>query len=292
MKVRQLAAAAAVDPRPGAPIETARRSSGVRVRLRLASLPFVVGLAPASVAGRAAGGGAAHGRDPARRRARARGSGVSARRPRRHAGLAAGTAGWHRRGARGRPGARDARSVAAREAGRAVGAQWVLFGSFTRFGEGASLDVSCVPVAAPGDPGPRSIFVQSGQIADLIRSSRASRSASPRTCSGATGARQAPRATASRGASWTSCAGASTRSSGAFSAAAPPPSPVRLSPDSHVGSAATPRGRRGEIAAASSSRMRGDRFASSRSAGRSASAPCMRAQRRSRARRARRTRAP
>ena len=57
---------------------------------------------------------------------------------------------------------------AARAAGRAVGAQWVLFGSFTRFGEGASLDVRCLPVAAPGDPGPRSIFVQAGQIADLI----------------------------------------------------------------------------------------------------------------------------
>jgi outer membrane protein insertion porin family len=57
---------------------------------------------------------------------------------------------------------------AARAAGRAVGAQWVLFGSFTRFGEGASLDMRCLPVAAPGEPGPRSIFVQAGQIADLI----------------------------------------------------------------------------------------------------------------------------
>lgn len=57
---------------------------------------------------------------------------------------------------------------AARAAGRAVGAQWVLFGSFTRFGEGASLDMRCLAVAAPGDPGPRSIFVQAGQIADLI----------------------------------------------------------------------------------------------------------------------------
>ena len=56
----------------------------------------------------------------------------------------------------------------ARAAGQALGAQWVLFGSFTRFGDGASLDVQCLPVAAPGDPGPRSIFVQSGQIADLI----------------------------------------------------------------------------------------------------------------------------
>jgi TolB-like protein len=56
----------------------------------------------------------------------------------------------------------------ARAAGQTVGAQWVLYGSFTRFGDGASLDMQCLPVAAPGDPGPRSIFVQSGQIAELI----------------------------------------------------------------------------------------------------------------------------
>ena len=56
----------------------------------------------------------------------------------------------------------------ARAAAKAVGAQWVLFGSFTRFGEGASLDMQCLPVAAPGDPGPRSIFVQSAQVAELI----------------------------------------------------------------------------------------------------------------------------
>jgi hypothetical protein len=60
----------------------------------------------------------------------------------------------------------DARE--ARAAAQAVGAQWVLFGSFTRFGEGASLDVQCLPVAATGQPGPRSIFVQSAQIAELI----------------------------------------------------------------------------------------------------------------------------
>jgi outer membrane protein insertion porin family len=57
---------------------------------------------------------------------------------------------------------------AARAAARALGAQWVLYGSFTRFGDGASLDVRCVPVSAPGEPGPRSIFVQSGQLAELI----------------------------------------------------------------------------------------------------------------------------
>jgi outer membrane protein insertion porin family len=59
-------------------------------------------------------------------------------------------------------------AAAAREAGRAVGAQWVLFGSFTRFGDGASLDLQCLSVAGPGDPGPRSIFVQAGQLAELI----------------------------------------------------------------------------------------------------------------------------
>jgi TolB-like protein len=57
---------------------------------------------------------------------------------------------------------------AAREAGRAAGAQWVLYGSFTRFGDGASLDMQCVPVAVDGEPGPRSIFVQSGALAELI----------------------------------------------------------------------------------------------------------------------------
>ena len=66
------------------------------------------------------------------------------------------------------PGKATLDPAAARAAAQAVGAQWVLFGSFTRFGEGASLDVQCVPVAAPGDPSPRSIFVQSGQLAELI----------------------------------------------------------------------------------------------------------------------------
>jgi outer membrane protein insertion porin family len=58
--------------------------------------------------------------------------------------------------------------AAARQTAQAAGAQWVLFGSFTRFGEGASLDMHCLPVAAPGEPDPRSIFVQTGQLAELI----------------------------------------------------------------------------------------------------------------------------
>lgn len=57
---------------------------------------------------------------------------------------------------------------AARAAGGAVGADWVLFGSFTRFGEGASLDLRCVPVAASGAANPRSVFVQAGGLSDVI----------------------------------------------------------------------------------------------------------------------------
>ncbi len=55
---------------------------------------------------------------------------------------------------------------------RKRGAQYVLFGSFTRFGQGASLDVQCAPVAAnAADPAPealREIFVHSGSIGDII----------------------------------------------------------------------------------------------------------------------------
>ena len=57
---------------------------------------------------------------------------------------------------------------AARAAGRAAGAEWVLFGSFTRFGEGASLDLRCVPVASDAPVGPRAVFVHAGALAELI----------------------------------------------------------------------------------------------------------------------------
>jgi len=57
----------------------------------------------------------------------------------------------------------------AREAARKVGADYVLFGSFTRFGQGASLDVQCAPVSAGRDREPlREIFVHSGSIGDII----------------------------------------------------------------------------------------------------------------------------
>jgi hypothetical protein len=54
-------------------------------------------------------------------------------------------------------------------AGRGAGADFVLFGSFTRFGEGASLDMH----AASTDPGGdednlREIFVHSGAIGEVI----------------------------------------------------------------------------------------------------------------------------
>ncbi len=57
----------------------------------------------------------------------------------------------------------------ARELARRLGADYVLFGSFTRFGQGASLDVQCAPVATGRDREPlREIFVHSGSIGDII----------------------------------------------------------------------------------------------------------------------------
>ncbi len=53
--------------------------------------------------------------------------------------------------------------------GRALGADFVLFGSFTRFGQGASLDVQCAATRAGAASEPlREIFVHSGSIGDVI----------------------------------------------------------------------------------------------------------------------------
>jgi TolB-like protein len=50
-----------------------------------------------------------------------------------------------------------------------AGAEFVLFGSFTRFGTGASLDVHCAAVKTkPGESPLREIFVHSGNIGDVI----------------------------------------------------------------------------------------------------------------------------
>ena len=56
---------------------------------------------------------------------------------------------------------------AARAAAQALGADYVLFGSFTHFGEGASLDLACAPVPESDAP-PRAIFVQSGTLGEII----------------------------------------------------------------------------------------------------------------------------
>lgn len=57
---------------------------------------------------------------------------------------------------------------AARAAARGAGGAFVVFGSFTRFGDGASLDLHCLPVAGPQGQDPRSVFVQSGSVGDII----------------------------------------------------------------------------------------------------------------------------
>ncbi len=55
----------------------------------------------------------------------------------------------------------------ARNAGRAVGARFVVFGSFTSFGDGASLDLQCARTDE-NDPGARQIFVQAGALGAII----------------------------------------------------------------------------------------------------------------------------
>jgi TolB-like protein len=56
------------------------------------------------------------------------------------------------------------------EAARGVAADFALFGSFTQFGQGASLDVRCAPVpvdgAAPAET--RKVFIQSGSVGEII----------------------------------------------------------------------------------------------------------------------------
>jgi len=55
------------------------------------------------------------------------------------------------------------------EQGRKAGGRYVLFGSFTRFGQGASLDMQCAETATnPNDVPLREIFVHSGSIGEVI----------------------------------------------------------------------------------------------------------------------------
>lgn len=55
------------------------------------------------------------------------------------------------------------------EAARGLDAQFVLFGSFTRFGKGASLDMQCAATTEREEGNPdRQFFVQAGNIGDVI----------------------------------------------------------------------------------------------------------------------------
>jgi TolB-like protein len=54
------------------------------------------------------------------------------------------------------------------ERGGALKADYVVFGSFTQFGDGASLDLQCAPVQSADPAAARSLFVQSGAIGDII----------------------------------------------------------------------------------------------------------------------------
>ena len=56
---------------------------------------------------------------------------------------------------------------AALAAARKAGAEFVVYGSFTQFGEGASLDLQCASVAETAGDG-RRIFVQSGTLGEII----------------------------------------------------------------------------------------------------------------------------
>jgi TolB-like protein len=59
--------------------------------------------------------------------------------------------------------------VEALKVARKAGADFVLYGSFTRFGQGASLDVQCSPTDESKGRAPlREIFVHSGSIGEII----------------------------------------------------------------------------------------------------------------------------
>jgi TolB-like protein len=57
---------------------------------------------------------------------------------------------------------------AARASAREAGAEYVIFGSFTQFGQGASLDLECASVSADDELGARSIFIHSGTLGEII----------------------------------------------------------------------------------------------------------------------------
>ncbi|MBW2289733.1 MAG: hypothetical protein JRG90_18180 [Deltaproteobacteria bacterium] len=63
------------------------------------------------------------------------------------------------------------KALVAAEAARSVGAQFVVFGSFTQFGDGASLDLRAARVDSEdsdGEPEFHKVFVQSGTLGAII----------------------------------------------------------------------------------------------------------------------------
>ena len=57
------------------------------------------------------------------------------------------------------------------DAGKARGGDYLIFGAFTQFGEGASLDVHCLPLSVKNEAeaaAARRIFISSGAMGDII----------------------------------------------------------------------------------------------------------------------------
>jgi len=52
--------------------------------------------------------------------------------------------------------------------GGSLSVDYVVFGSFTQFGDGASLDLQCAPVKSQDAAAARTLFVQSGAIGEII----------------------------------------------------------------------------------------------------------------------------
>lgn len=108
---------------------------------------------------------------------------------------------------------RRAAQALAREAGGA----FVVYGSFTQFGTGASLDMRCAPVdEAEGlETDPRQVFIQSGSVGEIIPklddlADKLARYVATSGSAGAVGAATAPAATpAAGGASGTPATGSS-----------------------------------------------------------------------------------
>ena len=51
---------------------------------------------------------------------------------------------------------------------RGHGAEYVVFGSYTQFGDGASLDLRCAPVVGGEADVPRRVFIQAGSASEII----------------------------------------------------------------------------------------------------------------------------